>query len=241
MKVSLTQMSPVAAMLALVLSGALVPAQDKPAAPAPTPVKTYIVPEGTRIPLSLKSEISSAYARAGDPVFCVSEFPVVREGAVVIPAGTYVRGIIDAVKRPGKVKGRAQLQLHFTTLVFPNGVEISLDAPIAKAPTEVSKEGTVKQSSGVGHDAQTVANTTALGASVGALASIGSGNYGMGTGVGAGAGAVTGILTTLFTRGKDLVIPQGTSLEMVFARPVNIQSTQLSEMNSVTGAAAPAK
>jgi hypothetical protein len=72
--------------------------------------KAYTVPAGTRILLSLKSEISTRIAMPGDPVYLVSDFPVVQNGAVVLPAGMYVRGVVDSVQRPGKVKGRAQLQ-----------------------------------------------------------------------------------------------------------------------------------
>jgi hypothetical protein len=39
----------------------------------------------------------------------------------MIPVGVYVQGVVDRVQRPGRVKGRAQLDLHFTTMIFPNG------------------------------------------------------------------------------------------------------------------------
>lgn len=81
--------------------------------------KSFTVPAGTRILLSLKSEISTRVAMPGDPVYLVSEFPVVEDGAVVLPAGMYVKGFIDSVQRPGKVKGRAQLQMHFASMTFP--------------------------------------------------------------------------------------------------------------------------
>ena len=35
------------------------------------------------------------------------------------------------------------------------------------------------------------------------------------------------LIYTLFTRGDDIVIPEGTSLEMVLQRPLDLQESQL--------------
>lgn len=203
-------------------------------------LKSYTVPAGTRILLSLKHEISTRVAKPGDAAYLVSDFPVVEEGVVVIPAGMYVKGTIDRVQRPGKVKGRALLQMHLTSMIFPNGVEIAIPGPIDSIPGSTgakvkNAEGTVEQAGTVGHDAQTITGTTVEGAGVGSLVGLGTGNVGMGAGIGAGAGAAAGILTTLFTRGNDIVFAQGTTLEMVLARPVVVRQEQLAGMPSYTG------
>ena len=210
-----------------------------------TGLKTYTVPPGTRILLSLKSEISTRAAAPGDPVYLVSDFPVVAEGLVVLPAGMYVKGIIDRVVRPGKVKGRAQLQMHFASIIFPNGVEITLPGSLDKVPGSSgaqvrNAEGTVVQGSSAGRDAKQIAGTTLEGAGVGSLVGWGTGDVGMGTGIGAGAGAAVGVLTTLLTRGNDIVFPAGTTLEMVLSRPLVVQQTQLAGMSAYTGMTTPA-
>jgi hypothetical protein len=215
------------------------------ATPATTEgLKNYTVPSGTRILLSLKNEVSSRVAMPGDPVYLVSDFPVVENGAVVLPAGMYVRGFIDRVQRPGKVKGRAQLQMHFTSMIFPNGVEIALPGSLDNVPGSTqakveNAEGTVVQGATKGHDAQTITGTTLEGAGVGGLVGYGTGNVGMGAGIGAGAGATVGVLTTLLTRGNDIVFPPGTTLEMVLSRPVVVQQYQLTGMPAYTGTTAP--
>jgi len=58
------------------------------------------------------------------------------ENKVMIPAGVYVQGVVDRVARAGRVKGRAQLDLHFTTIIFPNGsvVEIPGSSTAYPAP-----------------------------------------------------------------------------------------------------------
>lgn len=215
------------------------------APPADSALKTYTVPAGTRILLSLRNEISSRVARPGDPVYFVSDFPVVADGAVVLPAGMYVTGFIDRVQRPGKVKGRAQLQMHFASMIFPNGVEIPIPGSVDNVPGSSganvkNAEGTVEQSGTKGRDAQTIAGTTMAGTGVGSLVGAGSGNAGMGAGIGAGAGAAAGVLTTLFTRGNDIVFSPGTKLEMELSRPVVVQQTQLAGMPAYTGLNLPA-
>jgi type IV secretion system protein VirB10 len=208
-------------------------------------LRTYTVPAGTRILLSLKHEISTRVAKPGDVVYLVSDFPIVEAGVVVIPAGMYVKGTIDRVQRPGKVKGRAQLQMHLTSMIFPNGVEIAIPGPLDNVPGSTgakvkNAEGTVEQAGTVGHDARTITATTAEGAGVGGLVGLGTGSVGMAAGIGAGAGAAAGVLTTLFTRGNDIVFPQGTTLEMVLARPVVVRQEQLAGMPGYTGMNMPA-
>jgi type IV secretion system protein VirB10 len=220
------------------------PAVSGNATPSGTGVKTYTVPSGTRILLSLKSEISTRAAAPGDPVYLVSDFPVVSEGVVVLPAGMYVKGNIDRVVRPGKVKGRAQLQMHFASIIFPNGVEIALPGSLAKAPASSgaqvkNAEGTVEQGASKGRDAKTIAGDTLEGSGVGSLVGYGTGDAGMGAGIGAGAGAAVGVLTTLLTRGNDIVFPAGTTLEMVFKRPLVVQQAQLAGMPGYIGITTP--
>jgi type IV secretion system protein VirB10 len=203
-------------------------------------LKTYTVPAGTKIPLSLKNEISTRVAMPGDPVYLISDFPVVQDGAVVLPAGMYVKGVIDSVQRPGKVKGRAQIQMHAASMIFPNGVEIRLPLTLDKVPGAngarmKNAEGTVEQSGSMGKDTQRIATNTIEGTGVGSMVGYGTGNVGLGAGIGAGAGAAAGVLTTLLTRGKDVVFPQGTELEMVLSRPLVLQQTQLTGMPAYTG------
>jgi type IV secretion system protein VirB10 len=203
-------------------------------------VKTYTVPAGTRILLSLKSEISSRIAMPGDPVYLVSDFPVVADGIAVLPAGMYVRGVIDTVQRPGRVKGRAQLQLHFTSIILPNGVQVALPGSLDSAPGSSGAkvkngEGTVEEAGSKRQDAQRIAQTATVGAGVGSLAGVGSGDGVKGLGIGAGAGAAVGVLTTLLTRGNDIVFQPGTNLEMVLNRPLVLEENQLAGMSAYTG------
>src|SRR5690242_8002487 len=67
------------------------------------------VPAGTKLLLSLKSAVNTKTAHPGDGVYLETTFPITANNRIVIPAGTYVQGVIDNVKRPGRVKGRAEV------------------------------------------------------------------------------------------------------------------------------------
>ena len=179
-------------------------------------VKQITVPAGTQVLLHLKSPIDTKSAKVGDGVYCQTSFPVTQDNVAVIPAGTYVKGQIAEVKRAGRIKGKAEILFHFTTMIFPNGYTIDLPGALENAPgsrnsTVADKEGTVKADGQKGKDAGTVAKAGATGAVVGAVA---TGN-GRGAGIGGLAGAAYGLGQVLFTRGQDVRIDQDTALEMV--------------------------
>src|SRR5690242_21739677 len=84
------------------------------------------IPSGTKVPLALKQAISTKNAREGDAVYAETTFPVVINERIVIPPGTYVQGRISHVQRAGRVKGRAEVLMHFTTLIYPSGYTVVL-------------------------------------------------------------------------------------------------------------------
>ena len=189
----------------------------------PAAVKQITVPAGTQVLLHLKSPIDTKSAKVGDGVYCQTSFPVTQDNVAVIPAGTYVKGQIAEVRRAGRIKGRAEILFHFTTMIFPNGYTIDLPGALENAPgsrnsTVADKEGTVKADGQKGKDAGTVAKAGATGAVVGAVAT----GSGRGAGFGGLAGAAIGLGQVLFTRGQDVRIDQDTALEMVLQRPLTV-------------------
>jgi hypothetical protein len=222
-------------------------AQPAPAAaaqPAAAPVSDepiFVVPAGTKIPLSLRSAISTSTNKAGDAVYLTSDFPVIVGGRVVIPAGVYVQGYIDGVERGGKMKGRAQIMMHFVSMAFPNGVVIALPGAVDNVPGVQNakvkdKEGLVEANgNSKTQDVMTVGGATVAGASVGGLAGWAGGAPGIGIGVGAGAGAAVGLVEMLAKHGSDITFPAGTNVVMVMQRPLQVQEHQLTGMPTLTG------
>ena len=213
-----------------------------PAVPGEGPSQTFTVPTGTKVLLSLKSGINTKTAQQGDGVYMVSSFPVVGGSRIMIPVGVYVQGVVDHVVRPGRVKGRAQINLHFTTMIFPNGSVVEVPGvlnslPGSDGPKVKDSEGTVEQAGNKGRDIGNIAKGAAIGAEAGVIGGAASGDVAKGVGYGSLAGAAAGTIYTLFTRGNDIVIPSGTSVEMVLQRPLVLQQSQLAGSNPANGQA----
>ena len=96
--------------------------------------KTYTVPAGTKVLLQLRSAINTKSAKPGDGVYLASIFPVVVGNRVMIPAGVYVQGVVDRVVRAGRVKGKSQLDMHFTSMIFPNGTVVEIPGMVNSLP-----------------------------------------------------------------------------------------------------------
>jgi hypothetical protein len=216
--------------------------QAQVTAPAEATSPTYTVPAGTKVLLSLKSAINTKTAQQGDGVYLVSSFPVVGGSRIMIPVGVYVQGIVDRVQRPGRVKGRAQLDLHFTTMIFPNGQVVEVPGvlnslPGSDGPKVKDSEGTVEQAGNKGRDVGTVLKGAAIGAEGGVIGGAATGDLAKGIGYGSLAGAAAGTIYTLFTRGNDIVIPSGTPVEMVLQRPLVLEQSQLAGIDQARGQA----
>ncbi len=189
---------------------------------------TVTIPAGTKLPIVLRQAINTKTARPGDPVYCATNFPVVQDDRILIPVGTYVQGSITSLKRPGRVHGRAEILMHFDRLIFANGYTVSLPGAVDNVPGAdhekvKDKEGTVQADSSKGRDVGTVATTAGTGAGIGAI-SAGA----KGAGIGAAAGGVGGLAITMLTRGNDVKLEQGTSVEMVLQRPLQLEEERLS-------------
>jgi hypothetical protein len=228
-----------ARMIPMLAAAAALLAQDTPPPPdANAQVrKTFLVEPGTHIPLSLINSVSTKNSVPGDRVYLETAFPIMVDGRIVIPPGSYVSGTITEVQRPGKVKGRGEFHLRFDSLTLPNGTTRDFRARVSgldgRASEELDrKEGSIKSEGNKSGDARTVAETAGAGASVGALAGAASGAAGMGAGIGAAAGAAAGLIGVLFTRGPEAVLAKGTTLEMVLDRQVRFDESELDFSNS---------
>jgi hypothetical protein len=199
--------------------------------------KTFVLPQGTKILLELTSAVNTKTAQPGDGVYLISKFPVTGDNRVLIPVGVRVQGSLDQIVRPGHVKGNAQIAMHFTTVIFPNGTIVNVPGHVDSLPGSPNQrvkdgEGTIQQSSGKGVDVGTILKGASAGAGIGAMGGAAAGNAGAGAGYGALAGAIAGGIYTLFQRGPDVIIPQGTLVEMVLQRPLTLQEENVTSSES---------
>src|SRR5664279_3745140 len=191
------------------------------------PSQAYSVAAGTKIPLTLTQGITSKTAKEGDPVYAQTAFPITQNNRIVIPAGSYVQGVVRRVVRPGRVKGRAELQMSFTSMIFPNGYTVLLPATVQGVPGSQNvdtkgSEGTIQGQGSKGRDAATIAKAAGAGAGIGAIS-----GSGKGAGIGAAAGSALGIATVLLTRGPEIQLNPGSSVEMILERDLTLEGTML--------------
>ncbi len=191
-----------------------------------------VIPAGTKLPLSLKQAISTRHAREGDPVYAETAFPFVVNDRVVIPAGTYIQGKIARVERAGHGGGRAEILIHFMSMIYPSGYTLMLPASVENTPGADSnsvkdKEGTIQEDKDTGKKIEDAAKNGVYGTVGGATAgSLATGGLN-GARVGAGIGAATGIAWALLKRGPDVKLDVGTSIEMEIQRPIAVDGSRI--------------
>src|ERR1700722_2831499 len=202
-----------------------------PAAPARHGSSEKIwFPAGARVAVVLENGISTRGAKAGDSVYFHTSLPITQNNRIVIPVGSYLRGELIESKRPGRVKGRGEFRMRLDTLIFPNGYTVDLNATPRSADSggkeTMDSEGKITGAGGKGKDVQTVAETTATGAGIGAIA-----GGAKGLGIGSGIGAVAGLGAVLLTRGPEAELPRGSTLDIVLEHELALDSSQIQYSN----------
>jgi type IV secretion system protein VirB10 len=181
------------------------------------------IPKGTHVLLRMVNSVSTRTAREGDYVYLRTATPIVAGGVVLVPVDSYVQGIVIHSKRSGRVKGVAELGIRIQTLTM-SGKVIQMTPSLTSIDSEgtdqkvIGKESTVQQGTSHGADAVKIAGTSAAGAALGGLTDRGW----RGAGIGAGIGSGVGLATVLLTRGREVELKQGSTMDVTFDRPVAI-------------------
>ncbi len=228
---------PMRIIMMCVLLSAYAAAQSTPTAAAVAtepskPSDQLVIPTGTEVPVALKHAISTKSAREGDPVYAQTTFPIVLNQHILVPAGTYVQGRITRTQRAGRVKGRAEVLIHFTTLIYPSGYTVLLPGAIENVPgaekTSIKdSEGTIRQDRQTGEKIEKAAERGAEGGMAGAVVGGLSSGSATGAGVGAGVGGLAGIAIAMLTRGADVRLEAGTTVQMVIQRDVPLDASRI--------------
>jgi len=182
------------------------------------------IPQGAHALLRLVNSISTRTAREGDYIYFRTAAPIAAGGAIVVPAESYVQGVVTRSVRSGRVKGRAELAIRIETLTLASGKVIKLTPRLAAVDSGetdqkvVGNENEVKQGTSHGEDAVKIATTGGVGAAIGGMAD----RSWRGAGIGAGAGSAVGLATVLLTRGREVELRQGSTIDVVFERPVAV-------------------
>ena len=182
------------------------------------------IPGGTHVLLRMVNSINTRTAREGDQVYLQTASPIAIDGAILVPPGTYVQGSVSHARRSGMVAGKAELGIRLETLTL-GGKVLKISPRLNSVDSQESgqrveeKENIVKQGGDHGTDARRIAILAGSGAGIGGIAD----RSWQGAGIGAGIGGAVGIATTMLTRGKEVELRQGSTLDVVFDRPITVQ------------------
>lgn len=214
-------------------SSAQPPSSQAPAGPSaasPDP-NAMVIPAGTKIPLLLTQAISTKNAREGDAVYAQTSFPFVMNDRIVVPSGTYIQGKIMHTEHAGRSKKRAEILIHFTTLIYPSGYTVMLPASIENTPGADSnsvkdKEGTIQADKDTGKRIEDAAKGAAVGGTVGSIGGVAAGGLN-GARYGGLIGMAGGVAWALLKHGPEVKLEVGTSLEMEVQRDIPVDATRI--------------
>ncbi len=186
---------------------------------APPSANTSVIPRDTILRVELMSNVSTDASQKGDRFQARVIEPKEFEGATI-------EGHVANVKRPGRVKSTAQLQLSFDEIRLPDGRSSKMSAQVIEVLTtggsrdtaKVDPEGGVQGQSSTKGDVEKVGAAAGIGAVIGVIV-----GGGVGAAVGATIGAGVGTAGVLTERGRDIRLYQGQQLRIRTAGNTEIQ------------------
>jgi hypothetical protein len=180
-----------------------------------------VLAEGTRINLQLSNHLSTKSNSEGDQFTAIVTEPVNIGDRVVIPKGSEVTGSIARIIRPGRVKGKAVMTLLFQSIAIPGRGNLPIVASLTGVGREgnggISTEGTIEGEGSTGKEFRRVLTPGLIGAGIGTIA-----GGGKGAGIGAGVGAAVGLATVFTSRGKDIVLQKGSTMDITLDRALSV-------------------
>ena len=178
-----------------------------------------VIPRDTIMRIELLTNLSTDASQKGDRFQARVLEPKAYDGATI-------EGHVAQVKRPGRAKSNAQLQLAFDEIRLVDGRASKLSGQVIEViPTsgsqgvgKVDQEGGVQGRGSTKGDVQKVGAAAGIGAVIGAIT-----GGGVGAAVGATIGAGVGTAGVLSERGKDIRLYQGQQLRIRTAGDAEIQ------------------
>jgi len=176
------------------------------------------IPRDTILRIELLNNLSTDASQKGDHFQARVIEPKEYEGATI-------DGHVAGVKRPGRVKSTAQLQLSFDEIHFVDGRSSKMSAQVIEVIPgggqrvgKVDSEGGVQGRDSTKSDVEKVGGAAGVGAVIGVIV-----GGGVGAAVGATIGAGVGTAGVLSERGKDIQLSQGQQLRIRTAGDVGTQ------------------
>ncbi len=164
------------------------------------------VPARTRISVTMLDAVSTDKSKEGEAFTANLTDPIIVNGRVVAERAATVQGLVYNIERPGRVKGRAQLQLKLTQITTGGRTYRLYTEPF----TAIAEDNKAR-------DAGLIAGGAGAGAIIGAV----TGGK-KGAAIGAAIGGGSGTAAVLLTRGQDLRLAPETRVNFVLSNSVTL-------------------
>jgi len=181
------------------------------------------VPAGSMLRIRINRGLDSNHSQPGATFDGIVLTDVIAGGAVAIPRGASVSGVVIDAKKAGTFKGEGQLSLQINSLTL-GGASYPLTTNVWARNGKDKTAGTV--------------NNTVGGSAVGALfgALVGGGE---GAAIGAGVGAGAGLAGSAASPRGQIIIPPESVLTFTTAAPTPVKTVSEQEMSRLSYAAGP--
>jgi hypothetical protein len=182
------------------------------------------LPEGTNVRVRIAEKLSTKETTVGSPFRGEVTTAVFKDGRIIIPPGSVLKGRVVSVRQGHHFTGAATLHLRPDMVILPDGTAYHLYAQLihSQAPgTRTDSEGGVEPNSHWKKD------TLEYGVGIGSGALVGAhfaGPHGALIGAGIGAGIVTAHL--LLQHPADAVLPAGSVVTFSLSEPMELTPTR---------------
>jgi len=184
----------------------------------PEALRPGMLGEGAMIRVRLIDRLSTATSEKGDPFRTRVASDVVRDGQVLIPAGSEIDGRVADVSR-GHTGGYGTIRLQPEMVILPDGSRMRMSADVTSTPgshTHVIGEGTIRPDSRAKRDGIEYGGAVGAGVVTGAIV---GGPVGAGVGGLVGAGVIT---VHLLVDHPQATLDEGTSMMFMLTQPLDL-------------------
>jgi BON domain len=181
------------------------------------------VPAGATLRIRINRGLDSNHIQPGTAFDGTVLSDVAADGAIAIPRGAPVQGVVVDASKAGALSGRGELSLQINSVTL-GGVTYPLQTQLWEQHGRDKSQTTVNSALGLG----------ALGAIIGGIA-----GGGAGAAVGAAAGAGVGVAGSASSPSGRVIVPPEAVITFSLAQPAVVKTVSEQEMSRLAYAAGP--
>lgn len=196
--------------------------------------KTKRIPAGTKLKLQLLDPVNTVAENEGDAFSAMLLEDQTSGVNIVLPAGSVIRGSISKIKPTRRLSRGAIIYLDFDHIVTPNGRQLPLSMSVCNR-ADLTDDGGIYGSKGYGEalkknwvkTVEITKTATQYGIDLGEDGFTGAVYItapicAVGGAMGGGAYLVGDSIIDLFRKGEDVILNQGTVLDVTLSYPIDV-------------------